>query len=344
MKKSLTKLLSSTLAFTLVLALSGSAGTAQMSKVQAEDAQPERVAAVVEEVKEENEGAGIIEALEEKMKEEAPVVKIVKAETPAVAEVAAPAAEAEEVVAPEIKAVPADEAVAPEVVEEAVAEWNVSATASDNVAMTFYADAKTEAGQVAVDTQSGVVRISGTGAMEESVYRHFMSIEKYLSATKALLEAELKVTVDPVYDETITDVIELDANIRFINHETGEEIVITDAMRMNLNPTDFLAYSPTEIIVEEGITNVSASAFICCGDIERVELPSTVKSVGAQAFQYCKNLREVLLPANTEIGTGAFEYCQNLQLVQFANDEYYQGGDLNPVRTLTETEIAALVR
>ncbi len=340
MKKSLTKLLSSTLAFTLVLALSGSVGSAQVGKVQAEGTLTDRTAAVVEEVKEEPRGAGIIEALEEKMKEEVPVVEAAKAETP----VAAPAAEAEEVAAPEIKAVPADEAIVPEVAEEAVAEWNVSATASDNVSMTFYADAKAEAGQVAVDTQSGIVHISGTGAMEEAIYRHFMSIEKYLAATKALLEKELGVAIDPVYEENITDVIELDATIRFYNHETGEEVSITDDMRMKLNPTDFLAYSPTEIIIDEGITNVSDYAFLCCGDVERVVLPSTVKSVGAQAFQYCGNLKEVVLPENAEINASAFEYCHNLQLVQYANDEHYQGGELNPVRTLTASEIDALVR
>ncbi len=316
MKKTLIKLLSSTLAFTLVLAVSG-ANNAQMNKMQAEDAQPERATAVVEEVKEETEGTGIIEALEEKMKEEIPVVKSVKTEVPV-------AAEAEEAAAPEINAVPAQaDALFAEVTEEPVAEWNVSATAFDSVAMTFYADAKAEAGQIAVDAQNGVVRINGKGAMEEAVYRHFMSTEKYIAATKALLEAELGVAVDPEYDPSITDVIELDANIRFYNHENGEEVFVTEDMRMNLNPTDFLAYSPTAIVIEEGITNVSASAFVCCGDLEEVLLPSTIEYVGEQAFQYCGNLRRVLLPETAEIRTGAFEYCHKLETVELASEAYY---------------------
>jgi len=326
MKKALIKLLSSTLALTLVLAVSG-AGNAQMNKVQAEGTRSARTVAITEEAVEEKVGTGIIEALEEKMKEEIPVVQSVKAEAP----VAAQKAEAEKVAAPEIKAVAAEEAVIPEApTAEPTAEWNVSATASDRVAMTFYADAKAEAGQVAVDAQNGVVYISGTGAMEESVYRHFMSTEKYIATIKALFETSLGVTVDPVYDENITDVLELDANIRFYNHETKEEIFVTEDMRMQLNSTDFLAYSPTAIYVNEGITNVSDFAFVCCGDLEEVLLPSTVESIGTQAFQYCGNLRRVVLPEIAEIKAGAFEYCHNLETVELAGDAYYNSKIKNP--------------
>jgi len=354
MKKSFAKLLSSSIAFTLVLALSGSVGSAQVSKVQAEGTLTGRTAAVVEEVKEEPQGAGIIAALEEKMKEEIPVVQFVKAEASAEAEAALPVAE--EVAAPEIKAVAAEEVAAEEVAaeevaaEEAVAEWDVSATASDKVSMRFYADAKAEAGQVTLDAQTGVVRIEGTGAMEESVYRHFMSTEKYLATVKALFETAYGVEVDLEYDETITDVVELDANIRYYDHATGEQLSVTEDMRMKLNPTDFLAYSPTTIYVGEGITSISDFAFVCCGDLEEVVLPSTVESIGAQAFQYCGNLRRVVLPENAEIGTGAFEYCHNLETVELADEAFYNSGVMAesaennaPANTLTAEEIRALV-
>lgn len=354
MKKSLTKLLSSTIAFTLVLAVSGSVGTAQMSKVQAEEVQPERAVAVVEEIKEEPKGAGVIEMLEEKMEAEIPVVEVAKAEAPAAPEVASPvveladlakAAEAEEV-APEIEVVPAEEVAAPEVAEEAVAEWDISETASDNVTMKFYADAKEAAdGQVYVDTMTGEVIINGTGAMEESIYRHFMSTERYLEAVKAMLEAEYGVEVDLVYDDTITDVLELDANIRFYVSGSDEELFVTEDMCWNLNPSDFLVFSPTEIVISEGITNVSDHAFLCCADLISVELPSTVEYIGQQAFQYCTNLESVEMPENTEIRDNAFGYCQCLTSVQFKNyalDNNGLSANAESVNALTQEEINVL--
>ncbi len=342
MKKSLIKLLSSTIALTLVLASSG-AGTAQIDKIKTEDVKADNTVAVVQEVKEEKAEDGIIEALEEKMKEEVPVVEAVKAEP--VAQV-----KAEEAAAPEIKVVPAEETAAPEAVKaEPDATWNISASESDNVAMTFYAEPTADAGQVEIDRQSGVVRISGTGAMEENVYRHFMSTEKFLTAMRALYEAEYGVQVDLEYDETITDVLELDANICYYSHETGEELAFTENMYTNLNSADFLEYSPKAIYIDEGITNVSDYAFVCCADLEEIVLPSSIKTIGESAFEYCGNLRRVVMPEGTKIRIGAFSYCHSLETVELASEDFYNGLEAQseennaPARTLTAEEINALV-
>ncbi len=345
MKKSLIKLLSSTIALTLVLASSG-AGTAQIDKIKTEDVKADNAVAVVQEVKEEKEEGGIIEALEEKLKEEVPVVEAVKAEP-----VAAPEVKAEEAAAPEIKVAPAEEAAAPEAVKaEPDVTWNISASESDNVTMAFYAEPTADAGQVAIDRQSGVVEISGNGAMEENVYRHFLSVDKFLTATKAMFEAEYKVQVDLKYDENITDVLELDANIRYYSHETGEELGVTENMKRNLDPAAFVEFSPTEIRVDEGITNVSDYAFICCADVEEVYLPSTVETIGEYAFQYCGKLAKAVVPQNAEIKEGAFSYCHKLEIVQLTenapnNDGIMAQSEENdaPVNTLTAEEINALV-
>ncbi len=332
MKKSLIKLLSSTIALTLVLASSGM-GTAQIDKIKAEDVKTDSTA-VVQEVKEEKNENSIIAVIEEKMKEEAPVVEIVKTEASAskaeekTEEIAIPEIKAvpvAEVTDPEIKADPIEEIAEPETEPDAV--WNISAENSDNVAMNFYAEATADAEQVAVDRQSGVVYISGTGAMEKNVYRHFMSTEKFLTAMKAMFEAEYGVQVDLKYDETITDVLELDENIRYYSHETGEELGVTENMRANLNSADFLEYSPKAIYVGEGITNVSDFAFVCCEGLEEIVLPSTVESIGEYAFQYCGNLKKVVIPENAEIKTGAFSYCHSLETVQLAGAAYYNNGN-----------------
>ena len=332
MKKSLIKLLSSAIALTLVLASSGM-GTAQIDKIKTEDVKTDSTA-IVQEVKEEKNENSIIAVIEEKMKEEAPVVEIVRTEA-----LASKAEEkAEEIAIPEIKVVPVAEVTDPEIKVDPIEEiaepetepdvaWNISAENSDNVAMKFYAEATADADQIAVDRQSGVVYINGTGAMEENVYRHFMSAEKFVTTMKELFNKEYGVQVNVEYDETITDVLELDRTARYFSVETGEELSVTENMRMNLNPADLLEYSPKAIYVSEGIINISDCAFVFCADLEEIILPSTVKSIGECAFQYCEKITKVLIPENAEIKTGAFAYCHSLTTVQLAGADYYNSGN-----------------
>lgn len=362
MKKTLLKVLSSTIALTLV-ATAAAIGTAPkkeipVQEINARPAQEETVKAPT-----------ILDLAEEKIIEEkaievkaAPVVKTAKAasaekaaepekavENQAVPEVNAPEAAQEiKAAAPEVKA---EETAVPEENAEPVMVWDVSATEFDDVAMAFYAEPAeaNSADQVEIDTQTGTVYIRGTGAMEEAIYSRFMSTEKYLTAVKALFEDYYGVEVDLVYDENITDVLELDTHIRYIAHETGEQLYVTEAMRQNMNPSAFLAYSPKTIIIEEGITNVSDYAFMCCTDLETVILPSTVETVGECAFEYCDHLTSIIVPENTVLEEGAFAYCDSLANVQFAGDDYYNNvarhsdGETSFARVLTPDEISLLV-
>lgn len=331
MKKTLLKVLSSTIALTLVATASVATASVKEIPVQEIKARPAAVETVKEEVRENS----ILAAVEAKIKEEkAAEVKEVKAAPIAKLAAAPVAEEAEEAAAPvkvvkEAAAPVAEEAVAPEVLEEAepVAEWNISATEFDNVAMAFYAD-PAAVDQVDVDKETGVVIIRGEGDMEDEVYRHFMSTEKYLEAVTALFEDYYGVEVDLDYDKGIEDVIALDADIRYYAHETGEELFVTEEMRQALKPAAFLEYSPKTIIIEEGITNVSDYAFICCADVEAIVLPSTVETIGASAFAYCDSLTTIVLPENTSIASDAFVYCDSLATVQLANAEYYLGGGI----------------
>ena len=159
---------------------------------------------------------------------------------------------------------------------------------------------------VEVDVQTGTVYIRGTGAMEEAVYSHFMTVEKFVTAAKALFEEYYGVEVDIVYDETITDVLELDANIGYFNHETGEELYVTEGMRETLTPDAFLEYSPKTIVIEEGITNVSNYAFIFCADLETAILPSTIENIGECAFEQCDSLTTIVIPETAKIDKTAF--------------------------------------
>lgn len=372
MKKTILKAASLTVALTLIV--TASIVTAKVKDIPAQEinARPAIVEAVKEDVKEDVKENTILAAIEENVKEEATArVAEVKATAEAKAEpeiktenktpIARLAVQnnTEETPAPKtapipVKAVketepPVEETDIPAIQNEEAepaAVWNISATAADNVVMEFYAENPSD-----VNTKTGYVIISGEGAMEEAVYRHFMTIEKYLSSVKTVFEEHYGEEIDLVYDEGIDDIFELDATIRFYSHATGKELYITEEICEVLTPDIFLEYSPKAIIIEEGITNVSDSAFVFCTDVETVFLPSTVKTIGISAFEYCYSLESIVIPENAKIKAGAFAYCRSLKVIQFVNDNYYFSGGIavcadgenTDVKDLSAEEISALV-
>lgn len=351
MKKTLLKVLSGAIALTLVATAAIKTAPKKEIPVQDINTRPAQEEAVKENT--------VLDLIEEKVQEEktievksvkAPVAETAKSESvkkaapeKAAEEVAVPvvAPVVKEAAAPETPAEPeapkAEEIAAPEIIaepeEEPVMVWDISATEEDSVAMAFYA-APAEARaieQVEVDSQTGTVYIRGTGAMEDSVYSHFMTTEKYLTAVKALFEEHYGFEVRLDYDENLQDVLELDSNIRYFAAETGEELFVTEEMRQSLTPDAFLEYSPKAIVIEEGITNVSDFAFVCCADLETVVLPSTIEAIGECAFEHCDSLISIVIPENAAIDDTAFVYCDSLSNVQLVNADYYANGGIATV-------------
>ena len=64
------------------------------------------------------------------------------------------------------------------------------------------------------------------------------------------------------------------------------------------------------VVVPEGITEISQSAFEGCETLESIVLPNTRVRVGACAFKDCFNLKNIYIPNGvTYIDQGAFWYC-----------------------------------
>jgi len=71
----------------------------------------------------------------------------------------------------------------------------------------------------------------------------------------------------------------------------------------------------TNLVIPEGVTNISAYAFYHAESITSVTFPSTLESIGGNAFAY-SGLTSVDIPVGfTEIGEGAFQHCTNLTSV-----------------------------
>lgn len=84
------------------------------------------------------------------------------------------------------------------------------------------------------------------------------------------------------------------------------------------NTAPWREYADTikNIIVHEGITNVSANAFTDCVNAAAVTLPSTVRSIGENAFRNNESITKITIPEGvTVIPANAFNGCTLLREV-----------------------------
>jgi len=233
-------------------------------------------------------------------------------------------------------------------VNEALETWDISATKDDDVKMAFFADVtaslkaiflpmtayaaeaqleeeenKARTAAVEEDVPTGTLRITGTGAMEEAVYKKLVSYDRYEATMKNLIADEFNVAKEDIVisvpeDVDKNDFIAVDEAASFRSASTGEKFYITDAMRDKLDPTEFLAFNPTQIVIEAGVTNVSENAFVMCGAVETLTIPASLTEIGSYAFMYCKGIKEIVFEGNNlvSIGDYAFNYCTGLTEVR----------------------------
>ncbi|MCR5358048.1 MAG: leucine-rich repeat protein [Lachnospiraceae bacterium] len=77
--------------------------------------------------------------------------------------------------------------------------------------------------------------------------------------------------------------------------------------------------SISKVVIGNGITEISNSAFFYFTELRTVELPGTLKKIGQSAFSNCADLTSVEIPASVEeIGSNAFIACAQLKVLSFA--------------------------
>lgn len=76
------------------------------------------------------------------------------------------------------------------------------------------------------------------------------------------------------------------------------------------------AYSPTKLVIEDGVTYIGHYAFLGCGLTGSVTIPETVTGLGWESFGLCGGLTDVTIPASlTKIRYGTFNGCTGLTSV-----------------------------
>ena len=78
--------------------------------------------------------------------------------------------------------------------------------------------------------------------------------------------------------------------------------------------------SITEVIIENGVTNIGRLAFRECASLTNVTIPDSVTNIGTWTFLACQRLKNIILPEGiTKIGDSVFAGCTGLNDIIIPN-------------------------
>ncbi len=127
-----------------------------------------------------------------------------------------------------------------------------------------------------LDTQTGLLEISGTGAMYD--YDSFWNLSpwcEYISDIKSVIIGEGVTTI-------------------------GVGAFIE-------------CWNLTNISIANTVTSIGVSAFENCQNLIEINIPTNLKSIGSEAFNWCRSIEAITIPKSvTNIGEFAFIGCSSL--------------------------------
>ena len=97
----------------------------------------------------------------------------------------------------------------------------------------------------------------------------------------------------------------------------GTKLTISGNGRMGYVNTAPWGTEITEVVVNEGVTEISMGLFEHHTKLEKVTLPSSVKIIDVVAFGHCSSLKSIELPEGLErLGISAFQNCTSLEEIR----------------------------
>ncbi|MBQ8612519.1 MAG: leucine-rich repeat protein, partial [Oscillospiraceae bacterium] len=173
--------------------------------------------------------------------------------------------------------------------------------------------------QTAPDTAS-VITVSAP--QEDFSDTQASAVEKPAAEAQTALSAAAEISV--VAEEGADGILASgfcgrdDENMSYTVYADGRLVISGSGAMMGLSlwtspPWNSYRSQITSVVVEEGVTSVSATAFAEMPNLVSAKLPSTMDTILSQTFYYCRSLRSVEISHGMwNIASSAFEGCSSL--------------------------------
>ena len=98
-------------------------------------------------------------------------------------------------------------------------------------------------------------------------------------------------------------------------------------------------------VIPTSVTSIGDNAFTVCRSLSKIVIPSSVTSIGSGAFSFCRSLSDIIIPTSvTSIGDNAFRYCSSLSDIVIPSSVTSIGSDaFSYCRSLSEIVIPSSV-
>ena len=163
-----------------------------------------------------------------------------------------------------------------------------------------------------LDTETGVLTISGTGNMRDYTVKQYNS---YIFRN-TFLDSNDQYVKKLIIDFGVTSIGEYS----FYNCTRLESVTIPDSVTSIGSCAFSGCTSLTSVIIPNSVTSIGRYAFSGCANLTSITIPDSVTSIGGYAFSGCTSLTSVTIGNSvTSIGESAFKNCTSLTSVTIPN-------------------------
>ena len=102
---------------------------------------------------------------------------------------------------------------------------------------------------------------------------------------------------------------------------TNLDEIIIESNSFYLPPNSFKLNKFLKYVKLQGIDSIHQNTFQFCQSLTKIDIPTTVTSIGNFAFENCINLIEINIPQNVEkLGIQCFGNCYKLEHIKLSNN------------------------